>query len=189
MLKVPLLASLAVVVIVVTRSARAGEPEMPRWSIEGTVGGGYSAIKYGGVGSSPVWALGVVPAYAISLQFALGLGVDVTFLPNIARAWDLEDGRSLSVSAVAILRSIGRFETAVALGVQTAGFSRSEPAGGAGSASAEPLAVGPRIAVRTGYVWPTGFGLALEPSAAILSYDEEPVVPIVLVAEAIFATW
>jgi hypothetical protein len=145
--------------------------------------------------SGAALALTIVPAYALAPSFALGLGLDATILPAMERHGPLgesnvEGALLASASAVAIIRPapVG-FEAQYFLGFQNASvFGSTNEIGSAENIYEHEPARGPRTALRFGYVFENGFGVATTGSFASLRGDHSTYTPLTVVVQGTLNT-
>jgi hypothetical protein len=127
-----------------------------------------------------------MPAYAFSREFALGLGLDGVFLPLVSP--DKMVGLA-SASAVAVFRNGTGFEWALGVGIETVAFVGMACGDFRGCDGSDSMPLGSRFGIRAGYVWPSGFGLALNASLAVIADGDKTAKTGVLAAQGTFATW
>jgi hypothetical protein len=140
--------------------------------------------------SGAALALTIVPAYALAPSFALGLGLDATILPAIERHGPLGESSvdgalCTSASAVAIIRPapVG-FEAQYFLGFANASvFGGTHDIGSNENIYRHEPARGPRTALRFGYVFENGMGVATTASFASLRGEHSTYTPLTIVVQ------
>lgn len=163
--------------------AEAEETTNSKPYIEGSVGAGI--VLGGGVVPIPVLTLGVMPAYAFSRSFALGLGFGTGFWGPAPGGFALP----FSASAVTVFRpNETGFECALSVGAETLAVAGGGCAASSNCGNSTILA-GPRVGVRPGYVWPSGFGIALDASLWVIANGDEMHRVGVLALEGLSSNW
>jgi hypothetical protein len=144
----------------------------------------------------PAVALSVAPAFALSRELALGLALDTTIFPSLeqhGRIGESSIGGGLLVGAAAALKVRPRrfgFEASLACGVQRATlYGSTNDIASPENVYEHESAVGPRAALRMGYVHTSGFGVSTAGSYAWLEGEHSVYRPLVFLAEATLSTW
>jgi hypothetical protein len=125
---------------------------------------------------------------------ALGFAVDGTYVRSFWRPRhdDRADATVWAGSAVAILRSA---ETGVQ-GALLLGYATGKATGGNDgyldtvyASTSENWMYGPRLALRVGYMWPSGFGVSTTGSYAYLIAEDSKYLPLTMAVNGFLAGW
>jgi hypothetical protein len=151
------------------------------------------------VGSGPAFSISGAPLYSRSGKIAWGPAFDILVLPNIRGAETqvsrITGGGLTSISMMGVFRrNPTGFEVAASLGLVTglfAGSSNSiEITGGVRDSPISWKApVGPRAALRMGWIWSSGVGLAISSSIGVVGDSHVGVVPITVLGNLTYSSW
>ena len=144
----------------------------------------------------PAVALTMTPAYAIDSRLSLGVVVDATVFPALeqhGRMGESSIGGALLYGGAAALivrpEPVG-FESVLSFGVQRASlYGSTNDIGSPENVYEHEPALGPRAALRSGYVWKSGFGVATTASFAWLSGEHSSYRPLVVLIQAGLSSW
>ena len=198
-----------------SRPSEAADRPRDAFSFDGAVGFGWTAGSYEFEHESapfdgtpaqrlrfeaglegPVLALTAMPAYAIGAGLSLGVVVDAMMFPALEQQGQIGEsnigGALLLGGAAALVIRPARvgFEGALSLGLQRATlYGSTHDIASAENVYEHEPALGPRTALRCGYVFESGFGVATTASLAWLGGEHSSYRPLVVVFQAALSRW